>query len=451
VAKWYKPIVRPFAASRATSRGPQPLQAVRVHGGTSMKARFFAAAALAAVLAVGATTAASARPSHTGRAAASKITVWLQTDAQSGWPNVVAAAKAEFESKHPGTTVDVQYQSWVDHLSKFDATLAGGNTPDVIEMGNTEMTKYMAAGAFANLSSQKSSFPNSKNWLKGLAASGIYNGKTYGVPYYAGSRVVTYRTDLFRKAHAKVPTSLAAFTATAKRIAKQHASRGFSPVYIAGTDWYFAMGFVYDYGGQIASLKHGKWVGQLESKKARAGLAAFKRFFTAASRASKTTIETRPNPYDVYAQGKAASIVGPAWFTCCVGKKYTKTTKQFVMPSHVKGQGMPGFLGGSDLAVPNGSNDKSLAADFIRIYTSTASERGFQAKGNIPNATNLLGHSVNERAAQRSWFVPTAKNWVNVENGNVLRTMLARILTGKASIAQATAFADSNIELTLNQ
>jgi N,N'-diacetylchitobiose transport system substrate-binding protein len=415
-----------------------------------MKVRLFAAAAVLATLALAASTA-SARTNVSDHATASKITVWLQTDAQSGWPNVVNAAKAEFESKHPGTTVDVQYQSWSDHLSKFDATLAGGNTPDVIEMGNTEMTKYMAAGAFANLSSQKSSFPNSKNWLKGLAASGIYNGKTYGVPYYAGSRVVTYRTDLYRKAHAKVPTSLAAFTATAKRLGKQNASHSFSPVYIAGTDWYFAMSFVYDYGGQIASLKHGKWVGQLESKKAKAGLAAYQRFFKAASRASKTTIETRPNPYDVYAQGKAASIVGPAWFTCCVGKKYTKATKQFVMPSHVKGQGMPGFLGGSDLAVPAGSNDKSLAADFIRIYTSTASERGFQAKGNIPNATNLLGHSVNERAAQRSWFVPTAKNWVNVENGNVLRTMLARILTGKASIAQAAAFADSNIELTLNQ
>jgi N,N'-diacetylchitobiose transport system substrate-binding protein len=112
---------------------------------------------------------------------------------------------------------------------------------------------------------------------------------------------------------------------------------------------------------------------------------------------------------------------------------------------------MPGFLGGSDLAVPTGSNDKSLAADWIRIFTSTAGEKGLQAKGNIPYATNLLGNSVNERAAKNSWFVPTAKNWVNVENGNVLRTMLARILTGKASIAQATAFADSNIELTLNQ
>jgi len=415
-----------------------------------MKARFFFAAALAAALAVAASTA-SAKPTGSEHALASKITVWLQVDAQSGWPNLVAAANQQFQAKHPGATVDVQYQTWGDHLGKFDATLAGGNTPDVIEMGNTEMTKYMAAGAFANLSSQKGSFPNSKNWLKGLAASGNYNGRTYGVPYYAGSRVVTYRTDLFRKARAKVPTSLGQFTATAKRLKKQNPKRGFSPVYIAGTDWYFAMSFVYDYGGQIAQRKGGKWVGRLESKKARAGLAAYKRFFNAASRASKTGTENRPQPYDVYARGQAASIIGPAWFSCCVGKKYTKATKQFVMPSHAKGKAMPGFLGGSDLAVPAGSNDKSLATDWIRIFTSTASQRGLQAKGNIPNATNLLGNSVNERAAKRSWFVPTAKNWVNVENGNVLRTMLARILTGRASIAEATAWADDNIALTLNQ
>jgi N,N'-diacetylchitobiose transport system substrate-binding protein len=415
-----------------------------------MKVRLFAAAAVVLTLAVAASTA-SARTSRSGSAAASKLTVWLQVDAQTGWPDLVAAANQQFEAKHPGTNVDVQYQTWGDHLSKFDATLAGGNTPDVIEMGNTEMTKYMAAGAFTNLSPQKSSFANSKNWLKGLAASGVYNGKTYGVPYYAGSRVVTYRSDLFRKAHAKVPSTLAAFTATAKRLKKQNTRRGFSPVYIAGTDWYFAMSFVYDFGGQIAKLQKGKWVGRLETPKARAGLAAYKRFFTTASRGSKTGTENRPQPYDVYARGQAASIVGPAWFSCCVGKKYTKKTKQFVMPGHVKGQSMPGFLGGSDLAVPKGSSDKALATDWIRIFTSTASERGLQAKGNIPNATNLLGNSVNERAAKRSWFVPTAKNWVNVENGNVLRTMLARILTGKASIAAATAFADSNIELTLNQ
>jgi N,N'-diacetylchitobiose transport system substrate-binding protein len=447
VAKWYKPIVGPLAVSPATKGAQQPQAVHRVLGGSSMKVRLFAVAALAAMIAVAASTASA----HTSRAAASKITVWLQVDAQTGWPELVAAANQQFQAAHPGVSVDVQYQTWPDHLSKFDATLAGGNVPDVIEMGNTEMTKYMAAGAFANLSGDKGSFANSASWLKGLAASAVFNGKTYGVPYYAGSRVVTYRSDLFAQSRVKVPSSLSQFTTAARKLAVKNKKRGFSPVYIAGTDWYFAMSFVYDFGGSIAELKNGKWVGRLESAKSRAGLAAYKAFFNASSRASKTASEDRPQPYNVYAQGQAASIVGPAWFSCCVGKKYTPATKQFVMPSHTKGLGMPGFLGGSDLAVPASSSDTSLAKDWIRFFTNTQSEKGLQSKGNIPNATNLLGNSVNERAAQRSWFVPTAKNWVNVENGNILRTMLARILTNRDSIQGAASWADDNIALTLNR
>jgi N,N'-diacetylchitobiose transport system substrate-binding protein len=412
-----------------------------------MKARIFGAALLVAVLAIAASTAAGA----TKHRAAGSITVWLQVDAQTGWPDVVSAATAAFQKQHPGVDVKVQYQTWGTHLQKFDAALAGGNAPDVIEMGNTEMTKYMAAGAFQDLTASKSSFENSGTWLAGLAASGRYSGKLYGVPYYAGSRVVTYRTDLFRQAGIKAaPKSLAEFTADAKKIDKKVAKKGFSPVYIAGTDWYFAMSFVYDYGGKIATQVSGKWKGTLDSKQSIAGLTAYKNFFLAASRASKTTDENRPQPYSVYAEGRAASMVGPGWFSCCVGDKYTESTQQFVMPSHEAGKPMPGFLGGSDLAVPVGA-DKALATAWIAAFTGTSAEKGLQAKGNIPNTTSLLNTAKpNERAALRSWFVPAAKNWVNVENGNILRTMLAQILTGKLSVKQAAATASQNITYTLN-
>jgi N,N'-diacetylchitobiose transport system substrate-binding protein len=392
---------------------------------------------------------AGATSGATKKSTANSITVWLQVDAQSGWPDVVAAANQKFQADHPGTSVNVQYQNWGDHLQKFDATLAGGGGPDVIEMGNTEMTKYMAAGAFASL--DKSSFDNSSNWLKGLAGSGAYGGKTYGVPYYAGSRVVTYRKDLFQKAGIrKLPATTQQYVIDAKRLLAKNTAKGFSPVYIAGTDWYVAMGFVFDYGGGIAQQVSGKWKGLLDGPRSIAGLNAYKQFFLATSRASKTTDETHPNPYDVYAQGQAASMIGPSWFTCCVGKKYTGSTAQFVMPGHIKGQSLPGFLGGSDLAVPGTSGNKALASDWIKDFTSTSSEKALQAKGNIPNATNLLGASVNERAAARSWFVPTAKHWVDVENGNILRNMLAQILTGKLSVKQAAASASDNIASVLN-
>ena len=410
-----------------------------------MRARIIGVAALvAAALAVIAATASG------GAAATNSITVWLQVDAQAAnWEPIVKAANAAFQREHPGVAVNVQYQTWTNHLQKFDATLAGGNAPDVIEMGNTETTKYMAAGAFQDITSDRSSFANSATWLDGLAAAGRYSGKLYGVPYYAGSRVVTYRTDLFKKASIKVPTSLAQFTAAARKLGRQQGDRAFSPVYVAGTDWYFAMSFVYDNGGAIARQVSGKWKGTLASPKSIAGLTAFRNFFLASSRASKTTDETKPNPYDVYAQGNAGSMVGPGWFSCCVGDKYKPLTGQFVMPSRTKGQPMPGFLGGSILSVPVGAN-KSLAVDWIKAYTSNQSMTALRSIGNIPNTTSLLGNSVFERAARRSWFVPTAKNWVNVENGNILRNMLAQILTGKLSVRQAAQSASDNITSVLN-
>ena len=77
-----------------------------------MNVRIFAAAALVAALAVVAVGASGA----SGGGAANTLTVWLQVDAQSGWPEVVAAANAQFKAQNPGWNVDVQYQTWGTHL-----------------------------------------------------------------------------------------------------------------------------------------------------------------------------------------------------------------------------------------------------------------------------------------------------------------------------------------------
>jgi N,N'-diacetylchitobiose transport system substrate-binding protein len=221
---------------------------------------------------------------------------------------------------------------------------------------------------------------------------------------------------------------------------------------MAGTDWYSALSFVYDYGGSIARFSHGKWHGTLDSKKSIAGLTAYKRFFRSTSPKSAATLnEANPAPYTVFSQNRTSAIFGPGWFSCCTGKKYTKVTGQFVMPSHRAGKSMPGFLGGSDLAVPAQSNAQSQARAWIADFTNTANEKALQKVGNIPNATNLLNNTVNDRAAQESWFVPTAKHWVDVENGNILRTMLGQILTGKLSVKKAAQTASANIAYTLNQ
>jgi N,N'-diacetylchitobiose transport system substrate-binding protein len=425
-----------------------------------MKKRISVALCLVAVAAAAITAATSA---STKKAAASSITVWLQVDAQSGWPNVVAAANAAFQSQHPDVTVNIQYQDWTTHLQKFDATLAGGNVPDIIEMGNTEMTKYMAAGAFADLTSSKGQFPNSSTWLKGLEASTTYEGKLEGVPYYAGSRVVIYRTDLFKQAGIpKTPTTLAQLVADGKKLAAKNTDPTFSPFYVAGQDWYSAMGFVYDYGGSIAKLTDGKWTGTLDSPAAIKGLTAFKDTFVALSKASKSTDEAHPFPTTPFAQSKAASFVGPGWqFGYALdpkagNPKLKGSMGAFAMPSHTAGKTMPAFLGGSDLAIPAASQNQALAIDWIKDFTSTSGETGIVKAGNLPNTTSLLNlvkgvpGSALAQSARNTWFVPTAKNWTNVENAGVLKNMLTQILTGKKSVKDAATSASEQITSTLN-
>ncbi len=425
-----------------------------------MKRHIIVALCLCAVAAAAVTAAMGA----TKKTTASSITVWLQVDAQSGWPKAVAAANATFQQQNPGVTVNVQYQQWNTHLQKFDATLAGNTAPDVIEMGNSEMTKYMAAGAFADLTADKSTFPNSSTWLKGLTDSATYDGKLMGVPYYAGTRIVIYRKDMFKESGiTKPPTSLAQLVADGKKIGAANSSdTTFSPLYIAGKDWYTAMGFVYDFGGQIATQSGGTWTGTLDQPRAIAGLNAFKNTFLALSKASKSTDEANPFPTTPFSQGHAASFVGPGWQYGYAldpkagNPKLKPVMAAFPMPSHTPGKTMPGFLGGSDLAIPASSANKSLAEQWIADFTSNASEAVIVKAGNIPNTTALLNlvkgtpGTALAASAKATWFVPTAKNWANVESSNVLRTMLTNILTGKQTVQQAASSTSSKITSILN-
>jgi len=428
-----------------------------------MRLRILAAAIAAVALAVAASTAAGGT-SVRSSAAATKITVWLQNDAETGWPEIVASATKAFQAKHPGVDVDVQYQTWCTHLTKFDAALAGGDAPDVIEMGNTEMTKYMAAGAFRQLT--RANYPNAKTWLQGLADSCTYNGKTYGVPYYAGARAVIYRKDLYRKAGIKkAPTSLAQFNADGKKLMKKYGKdRNFSALYFPGKYWYASMSFVYDYGGRIAVLKGGKWQGALNSKASVAGLNALAATVKVQSRANKTGDEANPQQALVFAKGKVASFIGNGWeWPYALDPKVgnpalAPAVGAYPMPSHVKGRYMPSFLGGSDLGIPITSQNVSLAADWIKAFTSTESERDLATQGKvIANTTTLAAINASNpqlapfaRAAKFSWFVPTTPNWANVENADVLQNMLVSIFTGRASVQKAANSASSQITRILN-
>ena len=87
-----------------------------------MRVRLTAAAGSSILLALA--TASATAAGSAPRSQADEITVWLMGDAQTNWPEAVAAANQAFKEQHPGVDVNVQYQSWGDYKTKFEATLA---------------------------------------------------------------------------------------------------------------------------------------------------------------------------------------------------------------------------------------------------------------------------------------------------------------------------------------
>ena len=438
-----------------------------------MKRRFAVAAALAVTLLGSVAACGSSKDSDDPTTSASgavdgkgkTVKVWLMVDAQSSWKSVVDNASQRFTAA-TGAQVNVEYQQWPNHLTKLDATLAGTDVPDVVELGNTEFSKYVYNQGFTTLN--PADFENSGTWLDGLKGACELDGKTYCVPYYAGARVMIYRTDLFTKAGiAAPPKTYDEFIQDLDKLAAaQKGDAKFGPIYMPGKYWYAAMSWVKGAGGEIAKKDGDKWAGQLAQPASVAGLQKWADMVKKYSKADVTKDES--DQAGIFAQGAAGIFYGNAWEQGAAEqiKKDPNDANSPLVATKVKGKlaaaplpETPSFLGGSNLGVTEKSQNKALAAQWIKYFTDAKSMDGLVKANALPNSTALLDKAaadnptlaVPANAAKSSWFVPNAAKWADVEKANILQQMLSDILTGKKPIADAAKWADDQINTTLNE
>src|SRR5947207_10139375 len=387
------------------------------------------------------------------------LTVWLMNG--SAPQSVVDGVNADFKAKYPNVTVNVELQQWGDIGTKLDTAFAGSTPPDVVELGNTLVAKYAAAGALEDISGKKSSFDNSGTWLQSLTDSCSVSGKLYCVPYYAGSRAIIYRKDFFTAANVQPPDSMDGLLTVGQKLMAAHSSDpNFSALYYPGKYWYAALPFVWDFGGDIATQSGGKWQGSLNSPNAQQGLTKLNSLVAALSRADKTGDEAKQDA--AFAQGHIAMIIANGWEVGVITdpKAGDPSLKDklgaFPIPSHTAGQTAPVFLGGSDLGVAAKSKHVNLANEWVGMLTGQKQMSDMATVGGvIPNTTSLLNlgtglNTVFFRAAKNSRFVPNSQNWASVESANVLPDMLVKIFTKQQSVADATSAASSRISTILN-
>lgn len=392
------------------------------------------------------------------------LTVWLMQDTLTE-----ASQKAvvdQFQAQ-TGSQVKVEIQQWDNINTKLTTALATDNPPDVVEIGNTDVPLFAANGALADLTSDKKDLEGSNTWLKGLEGPATVAGKLYAAPFYAGTRSVIYNKDMWAKAGVTTaPTSYTELIADLDKIKATNSAADFSAFYLPGTYWYNAISFLYDAGGALAQQSGGSWKGQLETSASQQGLQDFKNFENAYSTtASRTAPMDTPNPTDLFATGKTATVMGNGNALKTIEQSNPKLVGHigsFPFPSKADpGKNMPNFLGGSDIAIATKSKNPKLALQFIKFITSddTQVKQIAEASGHVPVSDQLIEQVVKTlpdemksfyESAKLSISTPATPGWATIESDASVTDFFSQIAAGTKTPQQAGADFDKHLNDALN-
>ncbi len=421
---------------------------------TTWRAVAVGAAALLALTAC----ASGGDPGAFGDGEAAEIRVWLNgTDTPQEARDYLADT---FEEENPGATLTIEEQAWTGLVDKLTTSLSGSDSPDVVEVGNTQAAAFTSAGAFLDLSDQYEEL-GGDDLLPGFVEAGSYDGAFYAVPYYSGARVVFYKKDLYAAAGLSVPTTLAEYVENGKALAA--ANSGVSGIYFPGQDWYNALPYIWAEGGEIATFEDGEWVSGFSSPESIAGLEMVQDVMQTASVAPKDGNEAEAQV--PYCAGTIAQLSAPSWFKFSILAPADAEAPGcpdqegnlgvFALPG-VDGEAAPVFAGGSNVAISANSANPELAQSALSIMLSEEYQTLLGQAGLVP-ALKSLGDTVGSdetaaaisAAASNAKLTPASPNWATVEAEGVLQDFFSQLALG-GNVEQLAAEVDEKVNAILN-
>ncbi|HYH73778.1 MAG TPA: extracellular solute-binding protein [Nocardioides sp.] len=369
--------------------------------------------------------------------------------------------KTTFEEDNPGSTLTIEEQEWDGLVEKLTTALSSeSETPDVVEIGNTQAPTFTSAGAFADLTDELDDL-GGDDLLPGFVDGATVDGKTYAVPYYAGSKYIFYRKDLFEKAGLEVPTTLEEFVDAAVALKQDNPKpANFSGFWFPGQDWRNGAAFVWSAGGDLAVEDGGEWSPALSSEGSLAGLEMAQQLFTQASGAPKDGNEA--DPWTPFCAGEVGMMSTPGWVKGLIEAEdtgcpdtFAKEMGVFALPG-TDGEPAPVLLGGSDIAIAAKSPHQDLAQEAVELMLSDEYQTILAENGLTPakeSLAPLLGDDeyaeATVAAASNAKLTPAAPGWANVEGSRVLEDLFSAIAQG-GDVADLAGKADEQMSGQLN-
>ncbi|MGP3535588.1 extracellular solute-binding protein [Microbacterium sp. RD1] len=355
-----------------------------------------------------------------------------------------------FEEDNPGSTLVIEEQTWDGLVDKLTTSLSSSDSPDIVEFGNTQAPAFTSVGALLDISDIYEDL-GGDDLLPGFVEAGSYDGAFYAPPLYSGARVV-FADPAFVSA---APATLGDYVTQGKDLAA--ANPGKSGVYFAGQDWYNALPFIWENGGEIAVQDGEEWDAQFSSSESLAGLAQVQDLMTTASLAPKDG--DNAEPWTPYCEGAAIQFSAPNWALGLASACETATPPAapfvYALPG-LDGGVAQAFAGGSNIGISAKSAHPDLAKSALEIILSDEFQTIYGENGLIPAKQSLastLGDTPEAEAftaaAANAKLTPASPNWAEVEASRVLEDFFVQVAQG-GDLPTLAAEVDEKIEAILN-
>ncbi|MGW4026918.1 extracellular solute-binding protein [Streptomyces sp. NPDC005009] len=379
-----------------------------------------------------------------GDAERSTVTVWLMRHSAS--QEYLDRFTEEFEREHPDLDLDIRIQEWTGIGEKVQKALetGGEDSPDVIEVGNTQVATYAEGDGLLDLTLESMRDWGREDWLPGLAEPGQWGSQQYGIPWYAANRVVIYRKDLFRQAGVTAPPKTRDEWLA---LTEELDTGGNQGIYLAGQDWYTLAGFIWEEGGDLAKERDGVWRGALDSPEALRGMDFYRRL-QALGDGPVDADEEHPPQAGVFAEGKVAQIVAVPGLASAILKQNPDLEDElgyFPVPGEDADKPGAVFTGGSDLVIPAKTDSREGAIEVVAALTGAKWNTDLARTMNyVPNKAELAksvegeeGVAAMAAGAAQGRATPITPQWGEVEADNPIKEYMTKVLTGSDPATEA--------------
>jgi multiple sugar transport system substrate-binding protein len=268
----------------------------------------------------------------------------------------------EYQEINPDVTINETFVSREELMNQYNIGAVSGELPDIGMVDSPDMSAYISLGVFDDITPELEEWGELDNFYEGpLNSCRDSDGNLYGLPTTSNCIALVCNMDMLKEAgFDKAPTTWDEFYEIAKACTNEaEGVYGYAMSAIAteeGTHQFIP--WLYSTGETVASL---------DSEGGRKAMDFLAKLTDEGIMSKETTNWTQHEAFRSFCSGKAAMATVGTWHLAQVDEGEIETDVNMEFAPLPKDKQHSSSLGGENLGVCAGSENREIAIDFLKF------------------------------------------------------------------------------------